>query len=135
MAFRDYFRPLILSNIDRKNEATKFAFGNLIVGGLSAATALILLYPLDFARTRLAVDVNMNGTKRFNGIYDCFKDIYIKEGGPHGLYRGFCASLQFVVISRAIFFGLFDTSRAWLSEEYYKKQLSFITTWCLAQVI
>ena len=67
------------------------------------------------------------------GFSICFKNIYIKEGGPHGLYRGFFASLQFVVISRAIFFGIFDTTRAWLSEEIYGKELSFITLWCLAQ--
>ena len=65
LALRDYYRPMFLSNVDRKTEPKKFAAGNLMVGGLSAATALCFVYPLDFARTRIAVDVTKTGAKRF----------------------------------------------------------------------
>jgi len=35
----------------------KFFFNNLASGGLAGAMSLFFVYPLDFARTRLAADI------------------------------------------------------------------------------
>lgn len=108
-----------------------FFSGNIASGGAGAATVLCVAYPLDLARTRLAVDMKPDGSKRFNGIYDCTRKI-TNQDGIRGMYRGFLCSLQFVVISRAAFFGMFDTLRCTIGED--PKKLSFFTTWFLAQV-
>jgi solute carrier family 25 (adenine nucleotide translocator) protein 4/5/6/31 len=130
-AFRDYYRMVFLEGVDRRTNRTRHAIGNIAAGGAGGATTLCILYPLDFVRTRLAVDGQSNGHRQFAGIRDCLTKIYVKEGLP-GLYRGFFASLQFVVASRAVFFGIFDTMRTSISED--PRQLSFLAMWSLAQV-
>lgn len=135
IAFRDYYRMIFLANVDRKRNFGKFAVGNILAGGAGGATTLCFVYPLDFARTRLAVDgASSRNSHRFRGMNHCFQEIYAREG-LIGLYRGFFASLQFVVASRAVFFGIFDTVRCqWSREgELDQEQLSFVMHWCLAQ--
>jgi solute carrier family 25 (adenine nucleotide translocator) protein 4/5/6/31 len=131
-AFRDYFRLLFLSGVDRKREYGRFILGNIAAGGAGGATTLCICYPLDFARTRLAVDSKKDGSQRFKGINDCLRKIYAKDG-IQGLYRGFIVSLQFIVVSRAVFFGLFDTLRVTAADNNPKK-LPFISTLGLAQI-
>jgi solute carrier family 25 (adenine nucleotide translocator) protein 4/5/6/31 len=59
---------------------------NLASGGAAGATSLFFVYPLDFARTRLAADVGKKGSREFNGLVDCLVKI-AKSDGPIGLYR------------------------------------------------
>ena len=43
---------------------------NVAAGGAAGATSLLFVYPLDFARTRLAVDVGSGSAREFNGLFD-----------------------------------------------------------------
>lgn len=90
--------------------------------------SLLFCYPLDFARTRLAVE----GAHRFRGIFHCLAVVRAREGTA-GLYRGLSASLLHAILSRAIFFGIFDSIRLALMEER-RTALCFLSTWTLAQV-
>jgi solute carrier family 25 (adenine nucleotide translocator) protein 4/5/6/31 len=48
--------------------------GNLLSGGFAGATSLTFVYPLDFARTRLAADIGKGAAERqFTGMNDCLK--------------------------------------------------------------
>jgi len=38
--------------------------GNLLSGGAAGASSLCFVYPLDFARTRLAADIGKSGNER-----------------------------------------------------------------------
>jgi len=59
-----------------KTEPVKFFMGNMASGGAAGATSLCVVYPLDFARTRLAADVgDAEGKREFNGLVDCLKKI------------------------------------------------------------
>merc|ERR1712100_724154 len=72
-----------------KTEPVKFFMGNMASGGAAGATSLCFVYPLDFARTRLAADVgSADGKREFNGLADCLKKIFAKDG-LSGLYQGF----------------------------------------------
>ena len=51
-------------------------------GGLAAAGSLTIVYPLDYARTRLASDVG-SGKKTFDGLLDCLKKT---ASGPKGFF-------------------------------------------------
>jgi solute carrier family 25 (adenine nucleotide translocator) protein 4/5/6/31 len=124
LVLRDYYRLMFLRNVDRKKQYGRFILGNIASGGFGGMTTLCLTYPLDLARTRLAVDRNLGG------IYRCLRSI-VKTEGLAGTYRGFFISLQFVAISRAIFFGMFDTIRGSITDD--PKQLHFITVFLLAQ--
>ena len=39
----------------------KFFIGNLLAGGFAGLSSLTVVYPLDFARTRLAADLGKKG--------------------------------------------------------------------------
>ncbi|KAI4500743.1 hypothetical protein M0802_003954 [Mischocyttarus mexicanus] len=62
--------------------------GNLAAGGAAGATSLSFVYPLDFARTRLAADVGKGAEREFSGMGDCLVKVF-KTDGLFGLYRGF----------------------------------------------
>ena len=55
-AFKDYYKK-IFNPYNSKKEPFKFFIGNCLSGGAAGATSLVFVYPLDFARTRLAVDM------------------------------------------------------------------------------
>jgi solute carrier family 25 (adenine nucleotide translocator) protein 4/5/6/31 len=60
--------------------------GSLASGGAAGAASLCFVYPLDFARTRLASDIGKDGASRqFNGLVDCLGKIF-KSDGLLGLY-------------------------------------------------
>jgi len=79
-------------------------------GGAAGATSLIVVYPLDFARTRLAVDVGKGTTREFNGTFDCILKTAKQSGwGKGGVYNGFVVSAVGIVFYRGAYFGLYDT--------------------------
>jgi len=47
----------LLYKIDSKKEKVKFFVGNIMSGAAAGATSLLIVYPLDFARTRLGADI------------------------------------------------------------------------------
>uniref|UniRef100_A0A1I7XBZ6 ADP/ATP translocase n=1 Tax=Heterorhabditis bacteriophora TaxID=37862 RepID=A0A1I7XBZ6_HETBA len=99
-AIRDFYRNALLKNVDRTRDFTRFvivlSLGTTACGGLGGATTLLILYPFDFARTRLAVDAKKDGSKQYSGMIDCLRKIKVREGcvgwyrsdGLRGFYRG-----------------------------------------------
>ena len=65
----------------------------LLAGGLAGAGSLLIVYPLDFARTRLAADLGKTGAREFTGLIDCLKKV-VSRGGFMALYQGFGVSVQ-----------------------------------------
>lgn len=131
-AFRDTYKRVFLDGVDKNKQFWRFFVGNLASGGAAGATSLCFVYPLDFARTRLAVDVGKHGSREFNGLLDCLVKI-VKSDGPIGLYRGFNVSVQGIIIYRAAYFGCFDTVKFLASTD--PKNLNFFATWAIAQVV
>ena len=62
-------------------------------GGLAGAGSLLIVYPLDFARTRLAADIGNKSTREFTGLIDCVRKVW-KADGFRSLYQGFGVSVQ-----------------------------------------
>lgn len=113
-AFKDYYKKT-LNPYDKKKEFWKFFAGNLASGGAAGATSLLFVYPLDFARTRLGVDVGKSAKeggaeRQFNGLADCLRKI-VKKEGFFGLYWGFRMSIVGIVAYRGLYFGMFDTGK------------------------
>jgi solute carrier family 25 (adenine nucleotide translocator) protein 4/5/6/31 len=131
-AFKDTYKRIFLEGYDKKKDFWKFFAGNLASGGAAGATSLCFVYPLDFARTRLAADIGKGPeTREFKGLADCLVRIF-KHDGPIGLYRGFFVSVQGIIIYRAAYFGMFDTAKMVLASE---KKLNFFAAWAVAQVV
>jgi len=53
-----------VAGINPKTEKFKYFMGNLISGGTAGAIGLSIVYPLDFARTRLGTDLGNDPAKR-----------------------------------------------------------------------
>ncbi|CAD6193824.1 unnamed protein product [Caenorhabditis auriculariae] len=131
-AFKDTYKNMFLRGVDKKKDFWKFFAGNLASGGAAGATSLCFVYPLDFARTRLAADVGKGSNREFKGLGDCLIKI-VKSDGPIGLYRGFFVSVQGIIIYRAAYFGMFDTAKIVFSAD--GKKLNFFAAWAIAQVV
>jgi len=110
-AFKDKYKKLFLDGVDKK-DFWRFFAGNLASGGAAGATSLLIVYPLDFARTRLGADVGKAAADReFKGLFDCIGKCYKADGLIRGLYPGFLSSVQGIIIYRAIYFGAYDTAK------------------------
>jgi solute carrier family 25 (adenine nucleotide translocator) protein 4/5/6/31 len=84
--------------------------GNMASGGAAGATSLLVVYPLDFARTRLAMDVGAGKAREFTGTFDCImKTAKVSGWGKGGVYNGFIVSCVGIVAYRGAYFGLYDT--------------------------
>uniref|UniRef100_A0A0K0F4C0 ADP/ATP translocase n=1 Tax=Strongyloides venezuelensis TaxID=75913 RepID=A0A0K0F4C0_STRVS len=131
-AFKDTFSKMFTDGLDKKKDFWKFFAGNLASGGAAGATSLCFVYPLDFARTRLAADIGKGSSREFKGLGDCLVKI-AKSDGPIGLYRGFFVSVQGIIIYRAAYFGMFDTAKMVFAAD--GKKLNFFKAWGIAQVV
>ena len=130
-AFKDFYKT-IFNPYNPKTEPVKFFVGNCMSGGAAGATSLCVVYPLDFARTRLAADVGSGGEREFSGLVDCIMKIF-KKDGPQGLYRGFGISVIGIVAYRASYFGMFDTGKAILFPD--AKNANVLAMWAYAQFV
>merc|ERR1712078_424456 len=107
LAFKDSIKKMF-PKYNPKKEFLQFFMVNLCSGGLAAAGSLSIVYPLDYARTRLASDVG-SGKKTFNGLGDCLMKTAKGPQGPLGLYAGFGVSLMGIIPYRGFQLGAFDT--------------------------
>lgn len=131
-AFKDKYKQVFLGGVDKRTQFWRYFAGNLASGGAAGATSLCFVYPLDFARTRLAADVGKGaGGREFNGLGDCLAKIF-KSDGLSGLYRGFGVSVQGIIIYRAAYFGFFDTAKGMLPDP---KKTPLVISWLIAQAV
>ena len=73
------YRDLLSYDRQRDGYAKWFA-ANMAAGGLGGASALVFVYPLDFARTRLANDVAKMNHRQYSGIVDVFRQTMGTDG-------------------------------------------------------
>lgn len=129
-AFKDTYKKMFMDGLDKKKDFWKFFAGNLAAGGAAGATSLMIVYPLDFARTRLGADVGKAaGDREFKGLFDCIAKSYKADGIIRGLYPGFISSVQGIIIYRAIYFGAYDTAKEMVDNP------SFGTKFAIAQTV
>jgi len=130
-AFKDTYKK-IFCPYSPKTDFWKFFFGNLASGGAAGATSLMVVYPLDFARTRLAADVGKGAADRqFTGLVDCLTKIQ-KSDGVKGLYQGFGVSVLGIIAYRACYFGGYDTLKRVLFQD---GKTSILFKFFVAQVV
>ena len=103
-AFKDSIKALFPK---QKSFGGKLAI-NVASGGLAGAGSLCIVYPLDYARTRLASDVG-SGERAFSGITDCLVKTAQGPAGVMGLYNGFGVSVIGIIPFRGTYFGVNDT--------------------------
>ncbi|GMH13716.1 hypothetical protein Nepgr_015557 [Nepenthes gracilis] len=102
---------------------------DLVAGSFAGGTAVILTYPLDLVRTKLAYQVFgsaksnvkglINSERVYKGIFDCFSKTY-KEAGFRGLYRGVAPSLYGIFPYAGLKFYLYEEMKRHVPEEQKK---------------
>ena len=110
-AFNFAFKDTIKAFFPRyspKTEFFMFFMCNMASGGLAGAGSLCIVYPLDYARTRLASDVGSK-QKSFNGLMDCLVKTAKGPSGFMGLYNGFGVSVAGIIPYRGVYFGMYDS--------------------------
>lgn len=106
--FKDYYK--LYFEQPRSAGFWPCLLGNMASGGAAGATSLLVVYPLDFARTRLAVDVGKGAEREFTGTVDCILKTAKTSGwGKGGVYNGFVVSCVGIIFYRGAYFGLYDT--------------------------
>ncbi|XP_039274624.1 ADP/ATP translocase 3-like [Styela clava] len=130
-AFKDTYKKVFLSGVDKRTQFWRYFLGNLASGGAAGATGLCFVYPLDFARTRLAADVGSGQARQFTGLGNCIATI-AKKDGVRGLYQGFFVSIQGIIVYRASYFGTYDTVKGMLPDP---KNTPIIVSWMIAQTV
>jgi solute carrier family 25 (adenine nucleotide translocator) protein 4/5/6/31 len=79
-------------------------------GGLAGGTTTTLLYPIEFMRTRLALDTGSSNRLYPRGMRDVFNSIW-KTDGIRGLYQGYGIALTGIIIYRALHLGGYDACK------------------------
>jgi solute carrier family 25 (adenine nucleotide translocator) protein 4/5/6/31 len=130
-AFKDTIKG-IFPKYSPQKEFWKFFVCNVASGGLAGAGSLLIVYPLDFARTRLASDMGKGSSREFNGMLDCVRKVAARDG-PIALYQGFGVSVQGIIVYRGAYFGLFDTAKGSLFKD--EKNANFFLKWGVAQCV
>jgi solute carrier family 25 (adenine nucleotide translocator) protein 4/5/6/31 len=131
LSFKDSIKKLF-PKYNPKTQFGQFFAVNMASGGMAAAGSLCIVYPLDYARTRLASDVG-SGKKTFNGLWDCLKKTATGPQGPAGLYAGFGVSLMGIIPYRGFQLGAFDTIVGLNPWKDDKGLLGFFSTFAAAQ--
>uniref|UniRef100_A0A8C9ADK4 ADP/ATP translocase n=1 Tax=Prolemur simus TaxID=1328070 RepID=A0A8C9ADK4_PROSS len=120
----------LLGGVDKHTQFWRCFAGNLVSGGAAGATSLCFVYPLDFARTRLAADVGKSGTEReFKGLGGCPMKITRSHGG-RGLSQGFGVLVQGIIICRAACLGVWGTANGKLCDP---ENTHIVVSWTIAQ--
>merc|ERR1712107_687584 len=109
LSFKDSIKKMFPKYSPKQDFGMFFAV-NMASGGLAAAGSLTIVYPLDYARTRLASDVG-SGKKTFDGLFDCLKKTASGPKGFFSLYAGFGVSLGGIIPYRGFQLDPFDTVR------------------------
>ncbi|XP_072494608.1 ADP/ATP translocase 3-like [Notamacropus eugenii] len=115
-AFKDKYKQVFWGGVDKHTQFWRYFAGNVASGGAAGATSLCFVYPLDFVRTCLAVNVGKSGTEReFKGLGDCLVKI-TKCDGIRALYQGFSISVHGIITYRPAYFGIYDTAEGMLPD-------------------
>jgi solute carrier family 25 (adenine nucleotide translocator) protein 4/5/6/31 len=104
---------------------------SFISGGLAGATATTILYPVEFLRTRLAMDVtsgaDSTATTKKMGMVDVTRSI-LRADGVSGLYKGYGITLAAGIVYRLLHLGGYDALKIELlsrkQERYHQLQLT-----------
>merc|ERR1712046_451238 len=130
-AFKDTIKAMF-PKYSSKTDFGMFFLVNMASGGLAGAGSLCIVYPLDYARTRLASDVG-SGKRQFSGLSDCLMKTAKGPAGVMGLYNGFGVSVVGIVPFRGTYFGVNDTLVAYNPYQKQRDILGIASKFACAQ--
>eukprot|EP00667_Euglena_gracilis_P013747 EG_transcript_14195 len=138
-AFNFMFKNQIKSlfpAFDATSRFWSFFAANVLSGSIAGVLTVLIVYPLDYARTRLAADVSRHGEdSEFHGLFDCLAKT-IQRHGCTAVYQGFQISIYGIFVYRGVYFGLYDTAKGLLGYAPASSGLAaFLLKWSIAQSV
>jgi solute carrier family 25 (mitochondrial adenine nucleotide translocator), member 4/5/6/31 len=107
---------------------------SFVAGGLAGGTATTVLYPTEFLRTRLALDLGKSN-RQYRGMWDVSTQI-LSSDGIRGMYKGYGISLVGSVVYRLLYLGGYDAVKNywqfWKRSQQQRRQQTeddFAMTW------
>jgi len=131
-AFKDTIKALF-PKYSPKTDFFMFFMVNMASGGLAGAGSLCIVYPLDYARTRLASDVG-SGKAQFTGLMDCLSKTARGPGGVMSLYNGFGVSVMGIIPYRGVYFGMYDSLAGINPFRQDKGVIGLVSKFAIAQI-
>ena len=141
--YKGAIRPLLTRShqlgSDEETRRKRRAFvSSFLSGGLAGGTTTSILYPIEFMRTRLAMDVG-RGTKEAPRLYaggmrDVCASIW-RTDGLFGFYQGFGIALLGVVVYRALHLGGYDVIKTEIVHRKMGEDLSWTERFVAAQAV
>ncbi|EAS00401.1 carrier protein (macronuclear) [Tetrahymena thermophila SB210] len=114
--FYEHIRSLYHPSVPEDQQPPQNMLFKLMgAGGLAAAGASIITYPLDTIRRRMMVNGGIGFEREYKNVFDCVKKIAQNEG-MKGYYGGFFANLVKVVPALGLQFSVFDNTRMLIFE-------------------
>lgn len=111
---------------------------SFLSGGLSGATTTTILYPLEFLRTRLAVDIanksKGGATRQFQGMSDVLVYTFSQDG-VWGMYKGYAPSIAYVAMHRVFYLGGFDVYKTATLDYTHQTSLNMMQRVGIAQSV
>lgn len=114
-AFKEQTAKLFgVKNASQNSQQSQCALALKLIasGGTAGVLSNLFVYPLDFARTIISVDMGKSKAHRqFKGLFDCINQV-VKIEGIRGLYKGFSINISGIFIYRGVYFGLYDFGKS-----------------------
>ncbi|RKO95188.1 mitochondrial carrier, partial [Caulochytrium protostelioides] len=92
-------------------------YWNLVAGSIAGVSELLVMYPLDVAKTRLQLQTTTTGPDAYTSIGDVFRKI-VRQEGPRALYRGILPPILVEAPKRAIKFSANDAYKRAFQEKF-----------------
>ncbi|GMH62273.1 hypothetical protein TrRE_jg2138 [Triparma retinervis] len=106
--FREFFLPICEGENPNVMRRRKILLASFLSGGAAGATATTMFYPLEYTRTRLALDSGSGATRLYpGGLRDVIRRT-VNVDGVAGLYKGYPVALFGIVLFRALSMGGYD---------------------------
>jgi solute carrier family 25 (adenine nucleotide translocator) protein 4/5/6/31 len=136
-ALMDYYKSIALSVVPADNGDSSMIsrspkwLASFVAGGLAGGTVTTVLYPTEFLRTRLALEINRIGSISIT------RQI-LRTDGLTGLYKGYGISLFGSILYRLLYLGGYDVMKnewALLKHPDQSNTLMWSERFLLAQLI
>ena len=124
---------MMLNVNESKSRKSEFVFKSILAGGIAGCSTALIVYPLDFARTRMGVDLgNTLEQRQFSSLSDCIRKVY-RSDGIRGVYAGLNSCLFGIFFYRGLYFGIYDSGKVLLMTPEMEK--SYLMRFLFAQCV
>lgn len=107
---------------------------SFVSGGLAGATSTTVMYPFEFLRTRLAMDIGKADKRAYHGMTQVVKKILASDG-ILGFYQGYGIALAGGIYYRILLLGGYDAVKSEVLERKNNITLSWVDRIAIAQGI